>query len=226
MSTLIELRDVSERGEDGRMVFDGVSLELRGGERVFLTAPPGSGKGLLLRWMAGISMPEKGTVCVFGKDTARLSAGVLNAMRCRMGLLVLNNVLISNLKVIENCALPLLYHTEMPYKEAMEKAGGLLSRSGFTGDPWELPGPLPMYVKKQVAIARALALDPEVVICENMGEGLTEADKEHLFGLLLGWHGGAPSRLLLATSAEAADAALINPGRRLRIAGAGIAEAH
>lgn len=224
MPALVELTNVYAYAGDGRAIFEDVNLSLGGGEKVFLAAALGSGKGLFLRWLAGVERPAKGTVRILGQVISALDADALNGLRCRLGLIIQDNALISNLKVIENCALPLLYHTDMPHDEAMTKARRLLDSTGFTGDPWELPGPLPSYARKQIAIARALALDPEIIICENLGEGLTSVERARLFELILGYYGGSRSRLLLFTSTDAFDAAFVKPDRMLGIENGRITE--
>lgn len=217
MPALVELTNVYAYTGDGRAIFEDVNLSLGSGEKVFLAAPLGSGKSLFLNWLAGMDRPAKGIVRVLGQDISALDADALNGLRRRLGLIIKDNALISNLKVIENCALPLLYHTDMPHDEAMKKARSLLDSTGFAADPWELPGPLPNYARKQIAIARALALDPEIIICENLGDGLTSGERARLFELILGYHAGAGSRLLLVASTDKFDAAFVKPDRVLRI---------
>lgn len=224
MPDMVEFRDVSAYAKDGRSIFEDLNLRLRGGEKVLLVAPLGSGKSRLLQWVSGMERPDKGSVRVFGQAISELDSGELYALRCKMGLVVSENCLISNLKVIENCLLPLLYHTNIQYGDAMKKAQTLLASIGFSGDPWDMPGPLPHHVKKQILIARSLILEPEIIVCENLGDGLTSAESARLFKLILNYHSAAPSTLLLFTSTDMNDAALINPDRVLRIEGNKIIE--
>ncbi|OGQ57986.1 MAG: hypothetical protein A3J24_00090 [Deltaproteobacteria bacterium RIFCSPLOWO2_02_FULL_53_8] len=217
MPDIVEITNAYAFAKDGRVVLEDINLRLGSGEKVFLAAPLGTGKGLLLRWIAGVERPDKGSVSVFGKDTSLLDGDGLNALRCRLGLIIQENCLISNLKVIENCLLPLLYHTNMPYPEAAAKAFSLLESTGFTADPWEMPGPLPGYVKKQVLIARALVLGPEIIICENLGDGLTPFERARLFELILNYRTSGSGALILFTSTDIEDAAFIRPDRTLRI---------
>lgn len=224
MPPVIELRDVTCRGNDGRVIFENVNLSLSGGEKVLITAPIASGKSTLLRLIAGLVKPDSGEVRVFGKDIASLDFEELNRLRVRIGFVFQDNALISNLKVIENVSLPLLYHTQLAYEEAMEKARDLLDLSGYRGDPWVLPGPLPMYAKKEVAMARALSMDPDVIVCENLWEGLTEMEREHLAKLLLWYLRTGSERLLVFTANNETDARLISPGRVIRIEGNKIVE--
>lgn len=224
MAPLIEIRDVCCYGEDRRIVFDSANLVLNEGEKVLITAPLASGKSLLLRLIAGLSRPDKGAVLIHGIDITKLKLDELNDVRKKMGFVLHDNILISNLKVIENVALPLLYHSPLGYQEAMEKALELLDRAGFRADVWSLPGPLPLYVRKEAAIARALVLEPDIVVCENIWEGLTRSEKEHLSELLLGYHGASTKRLLVITAHGSANAAYIKPDRIIRIEGSRLKE--
>lgn len=225
MAFLIEFDEVTCLSEDGRKIFDGVNLGLSEGERVLVTAPMASGKGLFIKLLAGIERPCSGSVTVFGTDMSGLSLQALNKLRMAMGFIVHDNILISNLKVIENVALPLLYHAGLSYSEALRRAAALLTSVGYKGSPWELPGPLPLYLKKTVAVARALALEPRIIVCENLSEGLMPSENDFLSGLLVEYHKAKEGRLAIFTAANNADAERIKPTRTLRIAGGGIVEA-
>lgn len=221
---LVEIQNVTCFTEDGRMLFDRANLGLAGGERVLLTAPIASGKGLFIKLIAGMERPAAGTVKVFGEDVSALGVQGLNRLRKRIGFVVHDNILISNLKVIENVALPILYHAGLSYNESMRKAAELLSASGYKGSPWELPGPLPLYVKKAVAIARALALDPQIVICENLSEGLMPSELDHLTDVLIGYQEAGEGRLAIFTANPGADSAAIRASRTVSISEGRIVE--
>src|SRR4030067_890353 len=79
---------------------------------------------------------------------------------------------ISNLKVVENVMLPLQYHTDFSESDMMERAVRLLNYVGYRGDIWSLPGSLPFYTKKAIAMTRAMALDPLIVLYYRLTEGL------------------------------------------------------
>lgn len=217
MPVLIEFKDVSSFTGDGRVVFDGANLSLSSGQRVALAAPPASGKGAFLKLVAGLLMPDKGVVSVFGSATATLGKGGLNEMRKRMGFIFQDALLISNLKVIENVALPLMYHSDKPYAKCLEESLRLLDVVGFTGNVWALPGPLPQYVKKEVALAKALALEPEIIVCENLSVGLDSNELTHLTGLLVDYHVAHPASLLVVTASAEEDSVAIKPDRIVRI---------
>ena len=217
MSVLVEFSGISAYATDGRPLFDGLDLTLNGDEKVLLVAPLASGKGLIIKWMTGLAFPEKGAVSVFGTRLADLSAQELNGIRSRIGVVAHESVLISNLKVVENCALPLQYHLDMSYNDAVDKAMTLLKTAGFAGNPWDMPGNLPMYARKQVVCASALANDPEIVICESLSDGLMPHERDHLFAMLLDYHNAVKGRLCFFTGNDASDEPLIKPDRILRI---------
>ncbi len=215
--SLVELINVSSFMESGPAIFDGANLRLMAGERVLITAPVASGKSLFLKLLAGLSRPEKGVVFLFGRDMAELDADGLNQARSRMGFVFQENILISNLKVVENVALPILYHGSVSYEEAMKRSFELLEMTGFRGDAWSLPGPLPLYAKKEVALARALALDPDIIVCENIWDFLKEDEKTHISGLLNGYHSRRSNALMIFTANNENDAAYSRPDRVIRI---------
>lgn len=217
MATIIELDKVTCFSEEGRPVFDEADLRLNSGERVLLAAPIASGKSLLVKLIAGLERPVSGRVLLFGQDISELSTDGLNDLRKRMAFIFQENALISNLKAVENVALPLLYHSALSRKESMDRAMQLLDLTGFRADPWTLPGHLPVYAKKEVALARALITEPEALICESFWDWLTEAEKEHLSSLVVRYHRSGPGRLLLFSSVNESDSALLSADRVIKI---------
>jgi phospholipid/cholesterol/gamma-HCH transport system ATP-binding protein len=218
MPPYIELKGVTFVAGDGRIVFDHADLRLSAGEKVLITGPVASGKSLLVRLVTAQIEPDAGAVELFGAELRGLKPRERNELKKRIGFITQDSVLISNLKVVENVALPLLYHSGLSHEGAMEKAFSLLERSGFSGDPWALPGPLPLYLKREIVAARALALEPDAVVCENPWDGLTEAEKAALSAFLLEYH-STGNKLLLLTAHNDGDARLIKPDRIIRIEG-------
>ncbi len=217
MSALIELEDIRLKGPDGASIFEGARLRLHSGERVVIFGPVGAGKSAFLKMVTGLTRPSSGRVVVFGKDMGRLNQEEMNRVRRRLGVVFRENILISNLKVIENVSLPLLYHLGMSWDDAMMMAKSLLTYAGYRDDVWAMPGGLPMYKKRMVAIARAMALEPDIFICENLSEGLTEGEVDGLLRLLLKFHSMEKNRLLVVTTGSKADINLIKPMRVIRI---------
>lgn len=224
MPAIIELKEVTVCNEDGRAVFKDASLNLSGGQCVLVAAPPASGKGALLKLLSGHALPDKGAVLLFGNDTGKLTKTGLNAVRKRMGFIMQDPILISNLKVIENVALPLLYHSELTADECYNEAFKMLDICGFAGDLWGLPGLLPVHVKKNVAAAKALVMGPEVIVCENPAHGLNEDELSHLSGIIAGFHLSHPASLLIVTARDETEIGVIKPGRIIHIQDNGFRE--
>lgn len=223
--SLIELKGITCASEEGEALFEDAHLSLHGGEKALITGPPASGKGLLIKLMAGLVRPVQGAVLLFGKDIAALKGSELDGLRKRIGFILADNILISNLKVVENAALPLIYHSGLAYRESMERAFKLLDLVGYRGDPWALPGPLPPYAKKEVCVARAISMEPDIVVCEDFSEGLAGPEKERLSAVIAGYHGASPGRLLVLTADDESEARLFKPDRVIRIEGRGFKDA-
>ncbi|MEE8185761.1 MAG: ATP-binding cassette domain-containing protein, partial [Thermodesulfobacteriota bacterium] len=122
MTPPIEIKGLFFETEGGITLFEDVNLELRGGEKVAFIGPMSSGKIELFRILSGVAKPKRGDVCLFGQAIGEISRRELDKLRERIGFISLNPNLISNLKVIENVALPILYHTNIPRDDVIEKA--------------------------------------------------------------------------------------------------------
>ncbi|MBE9527900.1 MAG: ATP-binding cassette domain-containing protein [Proteobacteria bacterium] len=220
MAVLVELKKASCTSEDGITVVEDATASFSSGQRVVITSANGNAANCLLGLIAGIVTPVSGSAHLFGKDVSTLDLDMLAELRTRVGFLFHDSVLVSNLKVIENVALPIIYHSELSYEDGMARAQKLLDLAGYRGEVWALPGPLPLHVRKKVCVARALALAPQVVVCENIASGLAHDEAMHLTELLVEYQARrAADRLLIMTVDNAADAVLVKPDRQLRIEG-------
>jgi phospholipid/cholesterol/gamma-HCH transport system ATP-binding protein len=141
----------------------------------------------------------------------------LSRVRTRMGAVLGDVALISNLKVIENVALPLMYHTNVGSAEALERSVELLDTMGYDMDKWSLPGLLPPYALKLVTIARALIMDPAVLLYESVSAIFTESERANIARLLCNYQGASEERLLVFVSSREQDSTLIKADRVVRI---------
>ncbi|MEO8038978.1 MAG: ATP-binding cassette domain-containing protein [Betaproteobacteria bacterium] len=154
-------------------VHDGVSFSVGRGELVALIGGSGTGKSVLLREMIGLSRPTEGTIRVFGCDVWKAPADQLAAMRRRFGMMFQDGALFSSLDVAHNVAVPLMEHTDLapdviwPLVRLRIALAGLPPEAG-TKMPSELSGGM----RKRAAIARALALEPEVIFLDEPTSGL------------------------------------------------------
>ena len=223
MTPLIELKGVTFVSDRGALLFDDADLSLFAGERVMVSAPYASGKGAFVKLLCGLARPVSGSIVLFGEDIVQMDRSGLDRTRRMAGFVFEDSALISNLKVIENVALPLLYHTSLGRDESMERALRLLETVGYALDVWLLPGALPIYERELVILARALALGPQAVVFEHLEVGLTEPQKRHIAGVLTGYQESSPERLLVFTSEKEEIKTLIRADRVVRIEDRGFA---
>jgi len=157
---------------NGRRVLDGVNLEVLPGETMVLLGGSGSGKSTLLRQMIGLERPESGSVLVNGVDLTKCKPNDLKRVRRSIGVAFQNSALFNSMSVADNIALSLREHTRLAESTIrlmtwMKLAVVGLADAG-TLSPQELSGGM----KKRAAVARALALDPEVLVFDEPSAGL------------------------------------------------------
>lgn len=214
---LIEISGLYYIAGNGITIFEEVDARFCSGERVAITGPHGIGKTTLIRLFLRLDKPQKGKICLFGEDIGMLERPELDRLRQRIGVVLEDSGIVSNLKVIENVILPLQYHTEMTSDNIMERAVFLLDYVGYSGDIWALPGPLPSYTKKTIALARAISLDPAIMIYDMLLEGLDAVQSSEMLGLVDKFHKEKKDRLSIMTINDERDIKEITLDRILRI---------
>lgn len=155
-------------------VHDGVSFALRPGEIAALIGGSGTGKTVLLNQLVGLLSPSGGQVKLFGQDMAKMSAGALRALRRRFGLLFQDGALFSAMRVAENVATPLREHMPwLPEPLRDEVVHLKLALAGLPADAAnKMPSELSGGMRKRAALARALALEPELLLLDEPTSGL------------------------------------------------------
>lgn len=156
----------------GREVLHGIDLEVCHGETVVILGGSGSGKSTLLRTMVGLEKPASGEVIVKGIDLARASHSQLDALRKKIGLSFQGGALIGSMTVGENIALPLLEHSDLAPSTIEVMVRIKLEQVGLSGFENFNPSQLSGGMKKRAAIARALAMDPEILFFDEPSAGL------------------------------------------------------
>jgi phospholipid/cholesterol/gamma-HCH transport system ATP-binding protein len=153
------------RGE--RAIFDGVDLDLERGKVTAIMGPSGTGKTTLLRLIGGQLRPDAGTVLVDGQDVHRLSRERLFALRKRIGMLFQSGALLTDLSVFDNVAFPLREHTALPESMVRDLVLMKLEAVGLRGARHLMPAELSGGMARRVALARAIALDPMIVLYDE-----------------------------------------------------------
>jgi len=156
----------------GRSVFRWLTLNARRGRITAVMGPSGTGKTTLLKLITAQALPSKGRVVVWGREVSELSAREIYAMRTRMGLLFQNGALLSDLDVFENVAFPLREHTELPDPLIRDIVLTKLHAVGLRGAAELMPAELSGGMARRVALARAIAMDPELLIYDEPFVGL------------------------------------------------------
>jgi phospholipid/cholesterol/gamma-HCH transport system ATP-binding protein len=156
----------------GRTVFDRLDVAIERGRVTAIMGPSGTGKTTLLRLVTGQVRPSAGTVTVCGTDVGSLSDDALYALRRRMGMLFQNGALLTDLDVYENVAFPLREHTRLPESLISRIVLMKLHSVGLRGAARLMPAELSGGMARRVALARAIVMDPELLIYDEPFAGL------------------------------------------------------
>lgn len=155
-----------------RQIFSGVDLEIERGSVTAIMGPSGTGKTTLLRLITGQLMADRGLVEVEGHDVATLDRDAIYQMRRRMGMLFQNGALLTDLDVYENVAFPLREHARLPERLLRHVVLAKLQAVGLRGACRLMPVELSGGMARRVAIARAIVMDPQLLIYDEPFVGL------------------------------------------------------
>ncbi|MFP4138683.1 MAG: ABC transporter ATP-binding protein [Halomonas sp.] len=148
-------------------IFRGVEMTIPRGAITAIMGPSGTGKTTLLKLIGGQLTPDAGRVLIEGQDVHRQSRRALFAMRRRMGMLFQSGALFSDLSVFENVAFPLRVHTDLPETMIRDLVLMKLEAVGLRGARTLMPAELSGGMARRVALARAIALDPELILYDE-----------------------------------------------------------
>jgi phospholipid/cholesterol/gamma-HCH transport system ATP-binding protein len=168
---VVAVRDV-HYAVDGRPIFSGTDVRVRRGRITAIMGPSGTGKTTLLKLITAQIQPDRGQVTAFGKDLANLSRPEIYAVRRRMGMLFQNGALLTDLTVFENVAFPVREHTDLPESLIRLLVLTKLEAVGLRGAADLMPAELSGGMARRVALARAIVMDPEVLIYDEPFVGL------------------------------------------------------
>jgi len=166
-----EVRGLTKR-YGGRTVLDHVDFDVVRGECLVIMGRSGSGKSVTLRQLDGLEPPDAGQVVFDGVDLAQLDEEQIFPLRRRIAMLFQSGALFDSMDVFENIAFPLREHTDLGEEEIAAKVGEKLAMVGLPGVESKMPSDLSGGMRKRVALARSLALDPEVVLFDEPTTGL------------------------------------------------------
>ena len=153
-------------------VLSGVDLTADHGETVVVLGRSGTGKSVLLKLIVGLQQPDSGSIQIHGQEIVGLEMDGLNEIRKKIGILFQQAALYDSLTVEENVAFPLNRHTTLSDAERREKVRGLLADVGMDHDLNKMPSDISGGMQKRVGLARALALDPDILLFDEPTSGL------------------------------------------------------
>ncbi len=168
---VIDVRDV-HYAIDGRPIFAGLDIRVRRGLITAVMGPSGTGKTTLLRLITGQIYANRGHVSVFGREVGDMGRAEIYATRKRMGMLFQNGALLTDVDVFDNVAFPVREHTNLPEPLIRTLVLTKLEAVGLRGAAHLMPAELSGGMARRVALARAIVMDPEVLIYDEPFVGL------------------------------------------------------
>jgi phospholipid/cholesterol/gamma-HCH transport system ATP-binding protein len=154
-------------------VLNGISLTVNRGETLAVLGRSGTGKSVLLRLVIGLERPDSGSVRIHGRDLAGLALDRLGEIRKKMGFLFQHAALYDSLTVEQNVAFPLQHHSKkMPKAEQQDRVKRLLAEVGMEDSLAKMPSDISGGMQKRVGLARALALEPDILLLDEPTAGL------------------------------------------------------
>lgn len=181
--TVLEIKGL-KKAFGPKMVHDGLSFDVKKGEILALFGGSGTGKSVALRCMIGLERPDAGSIIYRGKDITKIRENDLVEIRKSIAYVFQNGALFDSMSVEENLAYPLLEHTKLTDQQIAEKIRKLLSLIGMEGSESLLPASLSGGMQKRVGLARAIILEPEIILYDEPTAGLDPQNTKNLLELI------------------------------------------
>ncbi|MFN4972197.1 MAG: ABC transporter ATP-binding protein [Bacteroidota bacterium] len=171
ISPLISVQQVHKTFGTNR-VLRGVTIELHDGENLGIIGKSGCGKSVLIRCIIGLVKPDEGSVNLFGNDVYQISERELNLLRLKVGFLFQHGALYDSMNVYENMVFALQRHTKLTPAEMKKRCEEALSSVGLAGTEKVMPADLSGGMRKRIAMARALMMNPQIMLYDEPTSGL------------------------------------------------------
>ncbi len=181
---MIELKDIHKSFDD-RHVLRGVNLMVEKGQSLVVIGGSGSGKSVLLKHIIGLLQPDKGTVYINKQDISELDEDRLNEYRKKFGMLFQSSALFDSMTVWENVGFGLKRHTSLSEREVKEIAVEKLRMVGLVGIENEMPAELSGGMRKRVGLARAIAMEPHILLYDEPTTGLDPITADAINDLII-----------------------------------------
>ena len=168
---MIEVNDIT-KSFDGRTVLHDVSATFYTGKTNLIIGQSGSGKTVLMKSLVGLLQPDSGSILFDGRDIVTMSSHEIKELRKEIGMLFQGSALFDSETVLGNVMFPLVMFTDMSREEMLERAHFCIKRVNLTGAEDNFPSEISGGMQKRVAIARAIALNPKYLFCDEPNSGL------------------------------------------------------
>lgn len=180
---ILELKNIKKRFKD-KIVHDGVSFALRKGEILSLFGGSGTGKSVALRGIIGLEHPDGGEIIFQGRNIANLPESKLIDVRNHIAYVFQNGALFDSMTVEENLAYPLVEHTKLSESEIKKKISDMLALIKMQGSENLLPASLSGGMQKRVGLARAIILEPDIILYDEPTAGLDPQNTRNLMEIM------------------------------------------
>ena len=186
----VEIQELKKTFDGENYVLKGLNLQIEKGNIACIIGFSGTGKSVLLKHLLGLYKPSSGVISILGKNTADLQDSEMSSFRCNFGVLFQDAALFDDMSTLENVMFPINeYRKDLSYKERKELASAKLDQVGLGKEHFnKLPSQVSGGMRKRVGLARAIALDPDIILYDEPTTGLDPIMTEMVDDLILSTH--------------------------------------